>query len=146
MESVDMVITQVWFSGRQSRSVNDSFQQPNFENLGLLVGLEASRLMYWEILGTEPPTKKGIYILHVNVGLHCHSKWEHLRDLFSFLEVGGFGKLSELYANQLHRSISHADKSSQMPCDATEHKNTFSKITLTTLTASPSVVLCHCLV
>ena len=54
-----MVITKIWFSGRQSRSVNDSFQQPNFENLGLLVGLEASRPTYWRVWGAEPPQEKG---------------------------------------------------------------------------------------
>ena len=29
MEKVDMVITKIWFSSPKSRSVNNSFQQPN---------------------------------------------------------------------------------------------------------------------
>ena len=43
------------------------FQRPNFGNLGLLVGLEASRPTYWGVWGAEPPRKKGSYILHVSV-------------------------------------------------------------------------------
>ena len=35
MEMVDMVITKVWFSGPKSRSVNNSFQQPDLGYLHL---------------------------------------------------------------------------------------------------------------
>ena len=62
-----MVITRIWFFGRQSRSVDYSFKRPDFGNLGLLVGLEASRPTYWGVWGAEPPRKKGSYILHVSV-------------------------------------------------------------------------------
>ncbi len=61
---LDVVITKNWFSDRKSRSVNNSLQRPD---LGLLVGLEASRPTYWGVWGAEPPRKKGSYILHVSV-------------------------------------------------------------------------------
>ena len=62
-----MHITKIWFSGGKSRSVNNFFQRPDFVNLGLLVGLEASRPTYRGVWGAEPPRKKGSYILHVSV-------------------------------------------------------------------------------
>ena len=62
-----MVITKIWVSNRKSRSVNNSFQRLDFGNLGLLIGLEASRPTYWGVWGAEPPRKKGSYILHVSV-------------------------------------------------------------------------------
>ena len=62
-----MIITRIWFSDRKSRSVNNFFQWPDLANLGLMVGLEASRPTYWGVWGLEPHRKKGSYILHVSV-------------------------------------------------------------------------------
>jgi hypothetical protein len=43
MKIVDMVITRTRFSDRKSRSVNNSVQWPDFADVALLVGPEASR-------------------------------------------------------------------------------------------------------
>ena len=51
-----MVITGIWFSGRKSRSVNNSVQR---SDLGLLVGMEASRPTYFWGLGGGAPQAKG---------------------------------------------------------------------------------------
>ena len=45
-----------------------NLHRPDFGNLRLSVGLEASRPTYWGVWGAEPPRKKGSYVLHVRVG------------------------------------------------------------------------------
>ena len=67
-----MVITKKWFSGRKSRSVNNFVQRLDFSNLGLLVGLEASRQTYLGGLGGGAPQEKGSYIWRVSVAVRSH--------------------------------------------------------------------------
>ena len=51
----------------KSEKCNHFFQRPDFGNLALLDGLEASMPTYWGVLGAELPRKKGSYILNVSV-------------------------------------------------------------------------------
>ena len=58
MDILDMVISKVWLVDQQPRNVIICFQRPNFGNLGLLVGLEASRPTSWGgSVGRSPPGK-----------------------------------------------------------------------------------------
>ena len=85
MEMVDMVITRIWFSNRKSRRVTNSLQQTD---LGMLVGLEASRPTCCGLWRAEHLRKKGSYIfahecrVNLFISTFLLSPWHFLRNAF----------------------------------------------------------------
>jgi hypothetical protein len=88
MEMLDVVIPNK-FVFRSKIEKCYLFPASEFGNLGLLVGLEASRPTCWGGWGVGAPRKKGSYVLHVSVSMSQRSRpsdyfAEHLSEHIQF--------------------------------------------------------------
>ena len=94
MKMVDMVITKKKIFRPKIEKCQHFFQRPDFDNLALLVGLDASRPTYWGVWGAKPHRKKGSCILHVSVVRQKASRYavmQHMHNLHAILRCTRHG-------------------------------------------------------